>query len=97
MCSLRISLTARASLKKRATTSGSRESSRQQDLDRDLAADARVLGEIDGAHAAFADLPLNDVISDRTADHASELSANVRKSCVIDRTPLHECKGARNF
>jgi hypothetical protein len=41
----------------------------QEHLDRDLATYSWVLGQIDGPHAAFADLPHDDVVSDRATDH----------------------------
>ena len=59
---------ARASLKKRATMSGSRASTRVQQLDGDLAADHRVLGQIDDAHAALTKLTRDSVVTDRVVD-----------------------------
>ena len=51
-----IEVTARASLKKRWTISWLRRQLGQQHLDRGAAAEQRVLGEVDRAHAALAEL-----------------------------------------
>ena len=42
---------------------------RQEHLHRDAPPQPRVLGEIDRAHAAFADLAANDVVTDRLSNH----------------------------
>ena len=42
---------------------------RVEELDRDPPIDAGVLGQVDGAHPAFADLLPDDVVADRASEH----------------------------
>ena len=67
MCSLPILVTAFASWKKRWTTSLLLGELAVDDLERDLLADQRVLGEIHGSHAARPDLLEDAVAADRLA------------------------------
>ena len=68
MLSWPMSLTAFASLKKRDDDVFLRRQLLEQHLDGDALADERVLAEVDGAHAAFAELGLDLVVSDALAD-----------------------------
>ena len=70
MFSCAIMWIARASLKKRATMSGSRGQHRVQQLDRHLAADDGVLGQVHDAHAALAEEARDPVVPDRLVDQA---------------------------
>ena len=41
----------------------------EENLDRDAAGNPRMLGEVDGSHAALADLRANHVVADGAANH----------------------------
>ena len=61
---------ARASLKKRATMSVIARQHGVQQLDRHLAADDRVLGQVDDAHAPLAQQARDPVVPDRLVDQS---------------------------
>ena len=79
-----IAVAARASLKNRVTMSALHRELGVQDLDRRAAAEHRVLGEPDRAHAAFADLLQKAIGANLCGNHESNCD-----EIVVDVKPRH--------